>query len=69
MISNIQLGAKIKALCDERGVSVDGICSASGFDEETVNGWISGAKIVSYNNLVVLATILGTTVSDLLNPN
>lgn len=69
-VNNKESGKKIKLQLVKRGVQAKDLAKRLGYsDSSTVNRWIRGETIPSYENLVNIAIILKCSVKDLVEFN
>ena len=69
-VNNKESGKKIKLQLVKRGVQAKDLAKRLGYsDSSTVNRWIRGETVPSYENLVNIAIILKCSVKDLVEFN
>jgi transcriptional regulator with XRE-family HTH domain len=63
-----RIRARLRALREERGLSLDAVARAAGMDPSTVSRLETGKRRLAVDHLAPLARALGTTVDALLAP-
>ncbi len=63
-----RIRARLRALREERGLSLDAVAQAAGMDPSTVSRLETGKRRLAVDHLAPLARALGTTVDALLAP-
>lgn len=58
-------GLQIYRLREAKGLSVNDICDAVGVSVPAVYHWQNGIRLPSIDNLVVLASIFGVTIDEI----